>query len=143
MRRISAWLILVALIFGCALADAQELPIPIPRSVPIWPTASAPELPPPRKARTQPPADSAGKKGGKEEPREQKVTPIRFPVDPFPPPAPAVLDPRTGAWQQVRTYLDMPMQVEHHDSAMTVKPTEGWAHRLRRWLFSHWNLRRR
>jgi hypothetical protein len=33
---------------------------------------------------------------------EESAHRILFPAEPFPPPAPAVMDPRTGAWQQVQ-----------------------------------------
>ena len=56
------------------------------------------ELPPPNKVPT-PPAPAA-EKGGREQPAPEEV-PIRYPLNPFPPPAPPVVDPRTGAWQQV------------------------------------------
>jgi hypothetical protein len=40
-----------------------------------------------------------GKEAGQ---KELAPTPVLFPASPFPPPAPLVLDPRTGAWQQAR-----------------------------------------
>jgi hypothetical protein len=84
MRPTPAWLALLGLILGAVPAGAQDLPRP--RKKPTPPTAS--------------PA-----KGRRGEPG-QAMEPVRFPVVPFRPPAPPVLDPRTGAWQQVRSSPD-------------------------------------
>jgi hypothetical protein len=77
MTRTSAWLVLLVL----GPAALGQPPI----------------LPPPRPLPNQKKDAAADTKAGNGSSR-----PVLFPQVPFPPPAPPVRDPRTGAWQQVR-----------------------------------------
>ena len=84
MTRAMAWLVI--LVLGPAALAAPPL-LPSPRVLP------------------EQKATAEADKAGQEPPR-----PVLFPANPFPPPAPPVLDPRTGAWQQVRSAFD-PLEV--------------------------------
>jgi hypothetical protein len=75
MRRYTGWLAGVALAFAAAPCGAQDLPSPRKEAGP-----PAPVRPPNGEVAAKP------------------LVPLR---DPYPPPLPAVVDPRTGAWRQV------------------------------------------
>jgi hypothetical protein len=102
MTRTSAWLAPIAIVLAATACRAQEgrprrilLPRLSGRPSQVWAADAvdqpgAPQgqaLPPPTQDTRQP----------------ARGTPVLFPADPFPPPAPPVLDPRTLAWQQVHT----------------------------------------
>jgi hypothetical protein len=80
MRRTSGWLALFTLFLGGVVYGSQELS-------------------PPRALPTPPPgSEKTG--SGKQNSRSTSPRAL-YPVNPFPPPDPPVVDPRTGAWQQV------------------------------------------
>jgi hypothetical protein len=87
MSRTSGVLAWTALVLGATACAAQEIPPVAPPTKP-GPGASGPEkVPAPAAER---PATARASR-----------TPTLFPHDFFPPPLPAVVDPRTGAWVQV------------------------------------------
>jgi hypothetical protein len=81
MSRTSGVLAWTALVLGAATCAGQELPKPRP-------SAAGP---------AKAPAPAAA--------QPARVPPL-FPREPFPPPLPAVVDPRTGAWLQVNVPPD-------------------------------------
>ena len=85
MNRATAWLIVLVLGTG-TLCHGQELPTPRPDK----------ENPPSTKADA---AETKAKTGDKA--ATTRPAPILFPSPPFPPAAPLVHDPRTGAWEQI------------------------------------------
>src|SRR5947209_15114455 len=83
-------LLLVMLLGGGAMCRAQQTR----------------PLPPPRTIDDDEDADRADRKKtdrtNAKNNVQRKVVPILYPLNPFPPPAHPVRDPRTHAWQQVR-----------------------------------------
>jgi hypothetical protein len=66
--------------------------------------------------------DGNGGKNGKEEKKADAAPspmPTLWPTNPFPPPAPPVLDPRTGAWEQVYG----PCGVQHVEAVISAPGT--------------------
>jgi hypothetical protein len=95
MTRSAVWVF--ALVLGAArLCQAQELPKPSPLSK---------DKEPPAKAGT--PLKAV--KTADEQPKNP--VPVLFPAPPYPPPAPAVVDPRTGAWEQITNPVEAEAEV--------------------------------
>jgi len=96
MTRVTAGFIVLAVV-TCSLCHAQELPAPR-------------ALPDDKKSPTK--ADASGTKAKMgDEKSTKRPTPILFPSPPFPPPAPPVVDPRTGAWEQINADFNVVAEV--------------------------------
>ncbi len=92
MRRTSGLLAGILGAYAAAACWGQELPEP------KTPRSGTPAGPPTRAGEVMRPAPPpAGQPGGGEAPR--LLPPVNRPL--YPPPLPAVVDPRTGAWRQV------------------------------------------
>jgi hypothetical protein len=92
IRSTVVWLVALTLV-APAWLRAQGVPGP---RLPQPKAADDKDAPPGNNKEPKKPADDpAGKDRAAEPP------PVLFPPEPFPPPAPAVLDPRTRAWEQV------------------------------------------
>jgi hypothetical protein len=87
MGRISRCLLCLPLALAGAEPPLQDLPPPRPLTGPVHSGAST--------------AKQGARRNGAEQSPSPRNAAIRFPLNPFPAPAPPVLDPRTGAWQQV------------------------------------------
>jgi hypothetical protein len=110
MIRPTAWVFVVVLLTASiCLAQTVSHYRPLPRDK---------EVPPPPKVEAAPPPT----KIVEEEPKSPP--PILFPAPPYPPPAPAVVDPRTGAWEQMLTPLEVCHEVTglHTPSASLARP---------------------
>ena len=101
MTRSTAW-VFVLLLAMARLCHAQQLPDLRPMPKGKEPPPKAEPLPPPAKVADEQP---------------KSPPPILFPAPPYPPPAPAVVDPRTGAWEQMHT----PLEIDHELAV----PVEG------------------
>jgi hypothetical protein len=87
MRQTTALWTCVAL--GCVPGPALAQNLPPPRTLPPASSSLHAEL--------RAPARSAGSA------KAPSSAPVLFPQIPFPPPAPPVVDPRSGAWEQHRS----------------------------------------
>jgi hypothetical protein len=96
MARSIGWLMILAVGVGSLCRAGQPAPAPLSRPL-----------------TDEKAGKGTGTKKG-EETHASNPTPVLFPTEPFPPPAPPVIDPRTCAWQQVWSPHGEEMAIHPH-----------------------------
>src|SRR5262245_19867578 len=103
MKTIAAWLLVLGL---AGRASARAWQPGDKKDAPPPAKADKKDTPPPDRAEKKdaPPVDKAEEKDEKSSSQDGPPRPrAAYPHEPFPPPAPPVMDPRTHAWEQVRS----------------------------------------
>jgi hypothetical protein len=102
--------------------DKEPLPLPKDKDKETTPKEEAVPAPREVKADAQP----------------RNPPPILFPAPPYPPAAPAVVDPRTGAWEQMHSPLEAGADMEGPGMPVGHHPLLQVRKALRHWIY-HYN----